>query len=127
MTGRKPPVVVPKMSRRDWAFAISGGILLLGLILFGISQMSRGVAGSGITGIIVEKHFTPQPPETQITIGRGGVHERQVDGTYRFIVRVPAEDGKIYTVWVDKNTYENRKIGGKFYFLRPKEKSVRLP
>lgn len=105
--------------------AISVGIVLLGLVLFAISQMSCGVTGKGLTGVIVEKHITPQPAETQITIGRGGVHERQVDGTYRFIVRVPVEDGKIYTIWVNKSTYESRKVGSKYYFLRPLTTKVR--
>ena len=111
------PFVLRK-SKKDLVIGIVAGALLLGLIVFGLLNMSRGVSGKGITGKITAKHFTPQVTETQITIGQGGVQKREVDGDYRFEVYVQ-EENKTYTVWVDKQVYAAQKIGDLFYFLKP--------
>ncbi len=111
-------VMVVKSSRRDWIIGIVSAVLLIGFIVFGILSMSRKVAGYSITGIIVTKTFTPQPEE-QVTIGKGGVHGRKLDGTYTFEVRVETENNRIYTVWVDKTVYEAFKEGDSYTFMRP--------
>lgn len=113
----KEPFVVKK-SKRELLLGVLAGLLLLGIIVFGFLNMSRDVAGKGITGKITAKHFTPQAPESQITIGKGGLQQRQVDGDYRFEVFVQ-EENKTYTVWVDKKVYEAQREGDLFYFLRP--------
>lgn len=111
------PLVVKK-SKRDLVLGILGGLVLLGVIIFGLLNMSRSVSGKGLTGKITAKHFTPQPAETQITVGKGGLQQRQVDGDYRFEVFVEGEN-KTYTVWVDKKVYEAQEVGDLFFFLRP--------
>lgn len=111
------PVVV-KSSKKEAILGVLGGLLLLGAIIYGFVHTSEGVVGQGLTGKITAKHFEPQAPETQITIGKGGVKQRQIDGEYRFEVFVEAEN-KYYTVWVDKTVYEAQKEGDLFYFMRP--------
>lgn len=105
-------------SKKEILLGVLGGLLLMGLVAFGFLHMNRDVAGKGITGKITAKHFTPQPMETQITIGKGGVKQRNVDGEYLFEVFVETEN-KTYTVWVDKTVYEAQQVGDLFYFLRP--------
>lgn len=111
------PVVVPTTMRRDVIIGVLAGMILLGGIAFALFSMGNRVAGTDLTGVIVEKHFQPQE-EQQITVGRAGMHEKQLDGQYTFAVRV-APDGKTYTVWVDKAVYESRNVGDEFRFPRP--------
>ena len=116
----KTPLVVKK-SNKELFLGVIGGLVLMGAIIFGFLNMSRDVAGKGITGKITAKHFTPHAPETQITVGKGGLQQREVDGEYRFEVFVEDEN-KTYTVWVDKKVYEAQKEGDLFFFLRPTPK-----
>ena len=108
-------LVVVNTTKRDVIIGIIAGTALLTLLLFGFMQLSDNVTGKGLTGTIISKTFTPQPEE-QITIGRGGVRERRIEGEYRFEVNV---DSHIYTVWVDKTVYDTHKEGDRFYFMRP--------
>src|SRR5215210_7751609 len=97
------PIVVPSTTKRDVIVGIVAGLLVLGFVAYAFLHTSRGVAGKTLTGTITAKHFKPLPEtETQITIGKGGVREREVEGEYTFEVRVESENGKLYTVWVDK-------------------------
>lgn len=111
-------VLVVKASRRDWIIGIVAGVLILGFIVFGILSMSRQVGNYGLTGVIVSKNFVPQPEE-QITVGKGGLTEHKVDGTFTFEVQVAEEGNRIYTVWVDKSVYDSHQIGATFFFMRP--------
>jgi hypothetical protein len=114
----QPARVVVRTSRRELLVGLLVGAALLALVLLAVLNMGGKVAGRGLTGRITEKHFTPEEPSTEITIGKGGVRQREVDGTYTFVVWVEAEK-KVYTVWVDKSVYQTRKVGEDFYFLRP--------
>jgi outer membrane lipoprotein SlyB len=111
---KKAPLVV-KSGKRDLVIGLIAGALILGFLLWGIGSMSGRVADKWITGTITAKHFTPQT-EQQITIGKGGMDERKIDGEYTFEI---IADGKNYTVWVDKSVYDSRKVGESFRFLRP--------
>jgi hypothetical protein len=115
----QPPArVVARSSRREIVIGVVVGAVLLALVIFAVLNMGAKVSGKGLTGRITEKHFMPEEPSTEITIGKGGVSQREVDGTYKFVVWV--ETGKkYYTVWVDKSVYETKKTGDDFYFLRP--------
>jgi hypothetical protein len=112
----KKPFVV-KSGKKDIVIGIAAGALILGFVLFGIKSMSNRVVDKGLTGTITAKHFAPQQ-EQQITIGKGGMHERKLEGEYTFEV---SAENKIYTVWVDKSVYDSRKVGDHFYFLRPQK------
>lgn len=102
---------------RDAALAVAAAVLVLGFLGYAIVSMSGKVTDIGPTGKIVAKNFTPQPEE-QVTIGRGGLNERKIDGAYTFEVYVDSEK-KSYTVWVDKTVYEAKQVGENFHFLRP--------
>jgi hypothetical protein len=115
----QPPVrVVARSSRREIILGVLVGVVLLAIVLYGVLNMGAKVTGKGLTGRITEKHFMPEEPSTEITIGKGGVSQRDVDGTYTFVLWVEAEK-KYYTVWVDKSVYETRSIGEDYFFLRP--------
>lgn len=110
----KKPFVV-KSGKKEIVLGIAAGVVILGVLLYAIMNMSSGVVDKGLTGTITAKHFTPQKEE-QITIGKSGVHERELEGEYTF--EVTAEN-KPYTIWVDKSIYDAHKVGDRFYFLRP--------
>ncbi|MEI8343311.1 MAG: hypothetical protein WCH43_17455, partial [Verrucomicrobiota bacterium] len=92
-----PPIVVVNTTKRDTLIGILAGAVIITLLAFAFMQMSKGVVGQGLTGTILSKTFTPLPEE-QITIGKGGIRERAVDGEYRFEVQV---ESNVYTVWVE--------------------------
>lgn len=112
----KPPFVVPSTTRRDLIISIGIGVAVLALLFFGVMNMGSRVVGNTLTGTIVAKKFTPAPEE-QVTIGKGGVHARHIDGEYLFEVDV---DGRVYNVWVKKEIYEVKKEGETFVFPRPR-------
>ncbi len=111
------PVVVKSTTARDIAIAVIAAVFVLGFLIYGIISMSSHVTGKRITGKITAKHFTPQPEE-QVTIGKGGLRERNLDGEYTFEVYSDT-DRKTYTVWVDKTDYDSHQIGDSFNFLPP--------
>ncbi len=111
------PGVNPTATGRDIVIGIAVAAGVLAFIAFAITSMSSRVAGNDLTGTITAKHFKPQD-EQQITIGRSGVREKEIDGQYSFEVEVGAEK-KIYTVWVDKTVYDTRQVGEQFRFPRP--------
>ena len=111
------PFVVKSTTARDVAIAVAAGVALLGFVLWGISHMSQDVAGRApLTGKIVAKHFEPQAEE-QLSLGKGGLHEKELDGTYTMEVRTP--DGHTYTVFVEKPVYESHQAGDDLSFLPP--------
>ena len=69
-------------------------------------------------GIILGKTFTPQP-ETEITVGKGGLDSRHIAGEYSVRVRVPQENNREYTVRVDPTTYATRGVGDHLLFKEP--------
>ena len=101
--------------------ALLAGAALFGFLLWGILQMSREVSGHSIlTGRIIARHFQAQPEE-QLTLGAGGLDEKNLDGIYTMIVRTP--DGHTYTVFVEKPVYDSHRIGDDLTFLPPPAKS----
>ncbi|HEX4084637.1 MAG TPA: hypothetical protein VHY22_07000 [Chthoniobacteraceae bacterium] len=114
------PFVVKSTMGRDVTIGVIAGLALLGAVVWGIMGMGQGVTGhSVLAGKIVSKQFQPQQEE-QLTVGRGGLDERNVDGTYTMVVRTP--DGHDYTVFVDKAAYQAHKDGDSFTFLPPPPK-----
>lgn len=89
--------------------AVVAGLLVLALVIYGILNLGSGSAGSTITGIVVEKKFTPQE-ETQITIGAGGVRSAEKKGIW--LVQVKSNsDGEIYNVWLDEESFNRLQVG----------------
>jgi len=112
------PFVVKSTSAREVAIAVAAGLALLAFVLWGILFMAHDVSGhSLLTGTIVSKHFEPQPEEDQVTVGKGGLDEKKIDGIYSMEVRTP--DGQTYKVFVEKPVYQSRKVGDELSFLPP--------
>jgi hypothetical protein len=111
------PFVVKSTTARDVTIAIIAGLALLSFVLWGILHMSQEVSGHPLlTGKILAKHFQPQQEE-QLTIGRGGLDEKNIDGIYTMDVRTP--DGHTYTVFVEKSAYISHNPGDDLTFLPP--------
>ena len=112
------PFVVKSTSAREVAIAVAAGLALLAFVLWGILFMAHDVSGhSLLTGTILSKHFEPQPEEDQVTVGKGGLDEKKIDGIYTMEVRTP--DGQTYKVFVEKPVYQSRKVGDELSFLPP--------
>jgi hypothetical protein len=112
------PRKIPSTSARDWLIGILAGVALLSFVALGIYTMSKRSAGKSLSGVVIEKNFTPQA-ETQITVGKSGLHQRQIEGDYTLQVRVDSEGGKIYTLFVDKRLYDSRNPGDTIRFQPP--------
>jgi hypothetical protein len=118
---KSKPFVVKSTAARDVTIAVAAGVLLLGFVLWGILHMSQDVTGhSLLTGNIVAKHFSPRPEE-QLTIGQGGLAQKNVDGIYTMDVRTP--NGQTYTVFVEKPVYDSHQPGDSLSFLPPPSKT----
>ncbi len=102
---------------REFWISIAVGVILMGALVYGFSQMGKRVAGLNLTGVITEKIFTPLGEE-QVTIGRKGKNLTaiKVDGEYELRVKV---GDKEYIVPVRKEVYEKKQVGETFTFPRP--------
>jgi len=115
------PFVVKSTTARDVTIAVIGGGVLLAFVFWGILHMSQDVNGHPLlNGKIVAKHFQPRPEE-QLSIGRGGLDEKNLDGIYTMDVRTP--DGQTYTVFVEKPVYDSHRTGDDLSFLPPPPKT----
>ncbi len=105
--------------RREMLLAVAGGVLgaaLLGATFYFLLRQSA--AAGGIEGVIVARRLEAAP-ETQITVGAGGVRRRDLPGVCHFEVRAVNGDNRLYTITVDPTTYASRHVGDRFYFVRP--------
>jgi len=117
---RKPPLVVKTTTGRDIALAVSIGLALLAFVIWGIFRMSQDVTSNSLlAGQIIAKHFKPQQEE-QVTLGKGGLDERDIDGVYTMDVRT--SDGHLYKVFVEKPIYQSHQVGDQLNFLPPPPK-----
>jgi hypothetical protein len=113
----QPPRVASKSNGREIAIAIAAGLSAMALILYGVSKMGSGVVGQTLTGEVIAKEFTPLP-ETQITLGKGGLRARESKGEYLLEIKVPNHDSH-YRVWVDEQTFHRLNKGDTYSFPRP--------
>jgi hypothetical protein len=117
---RKPPLVVKSTTGCDIALAVSIGLALLAFVIWGIFRMSQDVTGNSLlSGQIIAKHFQPQQEE-QLTFGKGGLDERDIDGIYTMDIRT--SDGHLYKVFVEKPIYQSHQVGDQLNFLPPPPK-----
>lgn len=113
----RKPFVVKSTTARDVTIAVAVGVALLAFVAWGIMSMSQNVSGhSLLTGTVLSKHFEPQQEE-QLTVGQGGLDEKNLDGIYTMQVRTA--DGQTYRVFVEKPVYESHKAGDELTFLPP--------
>ena len=120
MSTPNPRAVIPNTSKRDTLIAVSAGLIVLVLIVFGISLLSKQMArqeSNKLTGVIVAKHDAKQT-EKEISFGRKGLSARDTDTGYTFDVRVEKED-RTYTVPVVREIFEAKKVGDQQSFIRP--------
>lgn len=103
--------------RRDLVVAVLVALALGGFLVFGILSLRRELDAGWARGRIVEKEFIPRP-ERQITIGRGGLGARELEGVHRLHV-IGAEDGRRYHVDVDKSVFDASAVGDSFRFVPP--------
>ena len=112
---------MPDTKWRDTLIAVAAGVGVLAFVLYAMFSLGRQANSTGwVEGVIVGKEFVPRP-ETQITVGQGGVQSRTLAGEYLFRVRLSQENGKIYTVFVDSSVYEAQREEDRFYFVKPKD------
>lgn len=108
------------MTRREALLAI--GAALAGCVLLGAAFYAlvlRSGAAGGIEGVIVSRRLEAAP-ETQITVGAGGVRRRELPGVCQFVVQAADGSGaRLYTITVDPATYASHQVGDRFYFVRP--------
>ena len=110
------PYVVPSTTRRDLLIGLAVAVVLLGLVVYAVTNLSGGVSSSTINGKIVKKTYAPYHEE-QVTFGRSGVDARHRDGEY--VLECEAE-GHTYLVPVEQSTYQTRKVGERYLFARPR-------
>ena len=111
--------IIPDTRLRDTLVALGAGLAVLGFVLYAILALHHQANASGGTeGIITAKEFVSQP-ETQITVGKGGVTSRQIAGEYILRVRAPSAGNKAYRIDVDRTTYDSHRVGDRYYFIRP--------
>ncbi len=91
-------------------------VLVLGFIAGAtVYTYNTSMSSGAFTGKVVGKEFTPEPAQ-EITIGRGGVASRKVEG--EFLLKVQTPDGsRTYNVWVDKIEYDRFNVGDDFYVV----------
>ena len=113
-----PRVVIPGTTKREALVAVIAGLLVLAFVGYGIVHMSSPVVGNKLTGVIVEKVFTPQKERMIDFNGRKIERAREIDGEYLLKIRVEAEN-RVYEVPVEKPVYQSKKEGDSMTFMRP--------
>ncbi len=119
MNPPRPRVVVRSTTARDALVAAVIAVLVLGFVGYGIFQMSQPVTGNKLSGVIVEKQFTPFK-EQRIDFSRSKLERvKESEGEYLLKVRVDSEKGRVFDVPVQKPLYDARNLGDALTFLRP--------
>ncbi|HEX8373188.1 MAG TPA: hypothetical protein VF585_10440 [Chthoniobacterales bacterium] len=105
-----PRRVIPSgASKREIIIAVLGALLLIALVGYAVMNMGGQSAENAITGKVVSKRFEPRP-ETQLTIGQGGVQRNDLAGRY-FISVKAASTGELYNVVLSEEDYQRVDVG----------------
>ena len=116
--GKAPPVIIPSTTKRDALIAGIIGFVVLVFVGYGVMHLSEPVAGNKLTGVVLEKIFTPQK-EQQISFSGGHIDgAKEIAGEYTLKVRVEQEK-RTYEVPVEQPVYDTTKVGDSLTFLRP--------
>lgn len=114
-----PKVIVPGTTRRDTIIAVVIGVVLLGLVAYGVKTMSKPHASANILiGQVVGKQFTPRKEDQVSFSGRKLEGAKHIEGEYVLKVRVEKEN-RTYDVPVEKPVYDSKKEGDRLEFIRP--------
>ena len=117
--GSSPRRIVPDARLRATLIAVGADSAVLGFVLYAVLSPGKQVDPTGgVEGIIAAREFVSQP-ETQVTVGQGGVSSRRTAGEYILRVRVPLENDKTYRFYVDPSTYADLHEGDRYHFIRP--------
>lgn len=114
-----PKVVIRSTTLRDSLIAGVLALLVLGFIGYGIRHMAQPVQGNKLTGVIVEKQFTPLKEQMVEFSGRAIKGVKESEGEHVLKVRVDSEKGRIFEVPVEKSLYDFKKVGDSLTFMRP--------
>ena len=109
------PRALPDHTKRDALIATAIGLLALGLSVYGFLTLRS--PNNMLTGIVVEKVFTPAP-EQQISFGTKGLQRKEIEGEYVLKVKVQKEQ-RVFEVPVEKALFEAKRVGDQLTFLRP--------
>jgi hypothetical protein len=118
MSLKPAPLVIPSTGRRDAFIAIVAGFLVLGFIGYGVMHMAEPVTGNKLTGVVIERIFTPQKERQVSFSGQHIEGAKEIAGEYVLKVRVE-EQKRTYEVPVEQELYEAKKVGDAMTFLRP--------
>lgn len=112
----KPLVYRDPHRKRILWMGIVVALLILGFIAAATLYTFQSSTSSGaFTGKVVAKEFTPEPAQ-EITIGRGGLASRKVEGEYLLKVQTP-DGSRTFNVWVDKTEYDEFNVGDDYYVV----------
>lgn len=114
-----PRVVVRRTTLRDTIIAGVLAALILGFIVYGVRHMAQPVQGNKLTGVIVEKQFTPLKEQMVEFSGRALKGTKESEGEHVLKVRVDSEAGRVFEVPVEKSLYDFKKVGDSLTFMRP--------
>jgi hypothetical protein len=115
---KSDPFVAPSTGKRDAIIAIVFGLIILGFIAYGIMHMAAPVQGNKLSGVVVEKVFTPRR-EKQISFKGGKIEEmKEIEGEFLLKVRVDSQN-RTFEVPVEKALYDSKQVGDWITFLRP--------
>jgi len=114
----REPVVVPGTGKREAVIAIVLGLIILAFLGYGVMHMASPVQGNKLTGVVLEKTFTPQKEQQVSFSGRKIEGTKEVDGEYVLKVRVDSQN-RTYEVPVEKPLYESKQVGDSITFMRP--------
>jgi hypothetical protein len=117
--GPPPKVVVRNTTLRDSLVAGVLALLVLGFLAYGIRHMAQPVTGNKLTGVIVEKQFTPLKEQMVEFSGRVIKGVKESEGEHVLKVRVDSEQGRTFDVPVEKSLYDLKKVGDPLIFMRP--------
>lgn len=115
---KRYPYVVPSTGRRDALIAIVAGLFVLAFIAYGVMHMAAPVTGNKLTGVILEKSFTPQKERQVSFSGKHIEGTKEIAGEFVLKVRVEAQN-RTYEVPVEQALYDSKKVGESVTFLRP--------
>ena len=115
----QPRVVIKSTTARETAIAIVCIAAILGVLVWGVTQLREKPKGNTLTGEIVAKEFTPLKEEIVEFKGRHLKATRQSEGEFVLKVRVDSEGGRMFDVPVPKAAYQDKKVGDSMTFVRP--------
>ncbi|MEO7933732.1 MAG: hypothetical protein ABIT76_11295 [Chthoniobacterales bacterium] len=102
-------VISSGASKREIILAVLGALLVIALVGFAVMKLGNNSSETAITGQVVAKKFVPRP-ETQVTIGGGGVQRNDQAGLYYLSVKA-RDTQEIYSVLLSEEDYNRVKIG----------------